>query len=300
MKLIQLFIIFLGSISILSAQSNNVSFEDAYMKCYDSNFKDEGKALREYVQQAEKMLSEANVFKGTSGENYIYFLKNSGRYTSIKYSKLGFMNFMLGQLSAGNFDMDTFRECSAVLEKQEGYESSKMNQLDKILKEIKTANNVQDVTSKVAKILTPESFDHIYYRLLILNFLEVNGSKSLKKPNENIELSEETLQNALKIHIKTQDEIIIKNTTVSFGELLEEVKKYVRKNTSNTLIALKVEYNISKQFLGAIKQQIAKVISGFRDELAMKKHQLLFNELTEIAQEEIKKIYPEKIVRTNF
>ncbi len=297
MKSIRLFIIFLSSISIITAQSNSVNFEDEYIKCYDTTFTDNGEALRGFLEQSEKILSEANVFKGISSESYQYFLNNSGTYTSIEYSKLGFINFMLGQLSAGNFDMKKFKTCTTTLRTQEGYKKSKMYHVEETLEQIKTANNVQDVTSKVTKILTLKDLDHIYYRLRILNFLETNGRKNLKPPNEKVLLSEAALKTALQIHIKAQDEISVNNKEVSFGELLQETKKYVQESTSNTLIALKTEENISKQFIMAIKKEISKIIYIVRNEVAIKKYQRSFEELTKTEQEEIQKNYPEKIVQ---
>ncbi|WP_430411801.1 hypothetical protein [Kordia sp.] len=292
--------IILNSISIATAQSNTINFEDEYMKCYDDNFTDNGKALRGFIQQSEKVLSDANIFKGISGKSYQYFLNNSGRYTRIKYAKLGFVSFMLGQLGEGNFDIKKFKACTENLKKNEAYKSSKMYRVEEILKQIETAGNVQDITTQIAKELTLVDLESTCYRLQILNFLELHGSKNLKKPNENIMLSETELKDALKIHIKAQDEIIIQDKMVSFGELLQEVKTYVKKNMSNTIIALKVEENISKQFITAIKNQIGTVINTFRDELAMKKYQRSFNELSKNEQEEIQKTYPEKIVQTNF
>lgn len=294
------FIFFLSSIITLKAQSNSYYFEDALMKCYEDTFKDKGVALREFVEKSEKSLSEANILKGISGESYLYYLKNSGKYTSINYKNLGFVNFALNQLSTANFNLNAFKSCKANLEKEEGFQSSKMNQVEGIFKTIETANNVQDVTKKVAEILTPKDLEHIYYRLEIINFMEIHGSKSIKPPNENVTLSETELKNALKIHVKAQDEIIVKNTTVSFGELLQETKTYMQKSTSNALIALKVEEGISKQFIRAIKQQMEKVIDDLQNEAAIKKHQRSFSELTQAEKEEIQKIYPKKIVRANF
>ncbi len=107
-----LLIVFLCAISVVKAQSESINFEDEYIKCYDNTFADDGKALREFLERSEKMLSEANVFKGISGKSYLYFLKNSGTYTSIKYSKLGFVNFMMSQMGEGTFDISVFKICT--------------------------------------------------------------------------------------------------------------------------------------------------------------------------------------------
>ncbi|WP_046756179.1 hypothetical protein [Kordia jejudonensis] len=294
------FFIFLLNVVMLNAQANDYSFEDAHMKCYEDNFKDKGVALREFVTKAEALLSEANILKGISGESYLYFLKNSGTYTSIDYKNLKFINFVMAQLSAKKFDIKAFKACTETVKQQEGFQNSNMYQVEETLKQIKTANNVQDVTKKVAKLLTPTDLEHIYYRLRIINFLELNGSKSIKPPNENIALSETELRSALKIHIKAQDEIIVHGKAVSFGELLQEVKKYMQKSSTDALIALKVKQGISKQFIQAIKQQISKTIDELQKELSLEKFQRSFNQLTEAEQQEILKVYPKKIVRANF
>jgi len=296
-RLYQTFIIIISSISMLHAQSEPINFEDEYIKCYDSIFTDKGKALREFVEQSEKKLSDANVLKGISAKSYQYFLNNSGTYTSVAYKNLGFVNFMLGQLSEENFDIKLFKACKEKLKTKQGYEASKMYHVEETLNQIKTANNVQDITAKVAKILILNDLNHIYYRLRILNFLEINGKKNIKPPNEKIMLSEEALKTALQIHIRAQDEISINNKEVSFGELLQETKKYIQKSTSNGCIALKVEDGISKQFITAIKKEITKIIYGLRNEIAQKKYKHSFEELTKIEQEEIQKKYPEKIVQ---
>jgi hypothetical protein len=279
------------------AQSNAYYFEDAYMKCYNEAFKDNGKELLEFFNKAEANLAEANILKGISSKSYVYFLNNSGTYTSIDYKKLGFFNFAIGQLNEKKFAFQAFKTCTNNLKQEVGYQSSKLNQVEEVLAQIETATNVQDVTSKVAKILTLKDLEHIYYRMRIINFLEMHGSKNIKPPNEKEELSEIELKNALQIDIKAQDEIIVKNKSVSFGELLQVTKTYAKTAKSNTIIALKVKDGLSKQFIEAIKQQLSKVIDQLQNQEAEQKYQLPFAQLTEKQQEEIQKIYPKKIVR---
>jgi hypothetical protein len=290
-------LLFFSTNYTIFAQEATTNFEDAYMKCYEVAFKDKGEAIRGFLQIAEQFLIRQNALKDVNSKSYRHFLNNSRSYIDIPYETFGFINFMVAQLQSKNFSMDNFKACSNQLKASEGYESSKLFQVEETLLEIKTIKDVQDITEKVAKMLTEKELMHPYYRLRIINFLESHGKRATKVVSKNPSLSAADLKNALKIHIKEQDEILVNTKAVSFGELLTITKKYLQKNTVTAIILIKVSEKIAPQFSQAIQNEIIKIIHTLRNELAVKKYQNPFEELTETQQKEIIKIYPENIIQ---
>ncbi|MEM6686168.1 MAG: hypothetical protein AAF617_10320 [Bacteroidota bacterium] len=280
----------------LQAQNVTTSFEDGYMKCYEKAFADNGEAICGFLQKSEQFLIDRNVLRDTTGTSYVYFLNNSRSYIDTPYAKFGFINFMMGQLQSKNFSLDTFKACSNELKATNGYEKSKLFQVEETLKQIKTIKDVQKVTVQVATMLTEAEVSHPYYRLRIINFLESHGRRSTEKISKKPTLSKEALQNALKIHIKAQDEILVNTTSVSFGELLQKTKTYLEKNTSKSIITIKAEAAISKQFSTALQLEIKKILQSLRDQLSQKKYNSSFEKLSSAQQQEIKKTYPETII----
>lgn len=280
----------------LHSQTTATNFEDEYMKCYEKAFKDNGAAILGFLEKSEQFLVDRNVLKDISGKSYLHFLNNSRSYIDTPYEQFYFINFMMRQLQEKNFTLDTFKECSTALKAIEGYENSKMFQVEETLLQIKTVKDVQDITSKVANMLTENELMHPYYRLRIINFLESHGKRSTKEVSAKATLSETELKNALKIHVKAQDEILLNNTSVSFGELLTETKKYLKQHTAKSKIVFKTEKNITPQFSAALKKEIEKIIQQLREQKSQKTYKSSFEKLTKTQQETIKKTYGDDIL----
>jgi hypothetical protein len=197
----------------LHSQTTATNFEDEYMKCYEKAFKDNGAAILGFLEKSEQFLVDRNVLKDISGKSYLHFLNNSRSYIDTPYEQFYFINFMMRQLQEKNFTLDTFKECSTALKAIEGYENSKMFQVEETLLQIKTVKDVQDITSKVANMLTENELMHPYYRLRIIT---PQFSAALKKEIEKIiqqlreQKSQKTYKSSFEKLTKTQQETIKK------------------------------------------------------------------------------------------
>lgn len=84
---------------------------------------------------------------------------------------------------------------------------------------------------------------------------------------------------------------------MTLDELKAALKTYYQTNKKGSTISLTVDSETNMGSVRDVKDAIGEVVASLCNELAVKLHKRSFDELTELQQQEIKKIYPSAIGR---
>lgn len=306
-------VILLFSTMHILGQTEKYEKETVAMNCFRNGFKDNGAKLENLIKKAETLLIEKKLLKDGSGESYLNVFKNLKTLKSSETVNLGVADFILNTMvKADDFIFEKYKSCISGMMNEIGFKESHINKNTEFLKSIiknKGTNSISEIGNEISKTFTAEDFTHEYYKFLIITTIdnyytkptiqEVDIDEShLAEEIKDVIKKDPTVATNLQITIEGKNTLKINNVKVSSDELNEILKKHYQKHTFNSSISLRVHSETLMVTISDLKKEIQKVANTLRNELAVKKFNRPYNELTQKQQEVIKKTYPESITRS--
>ena len=299
LKILTSIIFLLSSICVFS-QVETVKQETLFMNCLYASLPDGGAEFEDILGEAEDLLIKRELLKDNSGKSYVSLYKNLKGKSKRKFENLGvqkyFYKIILSQ------QIDTVNQTCEYNSKKVSKEiKDKMKSFNELTMDIKeNMENHDEVVANVLALMNPEDFELDYYKFMTFLMLETYhvtqlGNGDIIESSSEYINTDEKVTEYLEIQIEYENKYILENKEVSLEYLLLKVKKHLKKHKSKSEFSFKVNGEVKVATINNLREEIQKVITALRNEFALEKFNLAFDELTEKQQEEIEKTYPNKI-----
>lgn len=301
------------------------SVESKHFNCLVKTSAELGVDLKKELSNFEKHLIAAGALADNSGNSYYRLYEKIKETGDVSYV-FQYSLFDSIRSSANNIEFkDLGGDCIKLAEKTQRtrrYQKSKLFQLKLSMDSIRNSQNIyiKEVADVILRILSPEDFDHDYYKMTALLMLaatqDVSTGIERKLPPiaENTDGAPINKRNLLVVHVTTDnDSVILNNTKVSIEDLTDIVERYLisdSKDTtmpemilvnidligdcfqSNLVISLQNERETSYSTYVEVQNKLIKAYRRVRNDKAMEFFNLEFDELSVDQQNSIKQLIP--------
>ncbi len=282
----------------------NDRIETKIMDCSYLSYKDGGKELKKLISDYQKLLIREEILIDSSGYSYIKLLQSIG--STDPYDKIPSKFYTNEIYKIGKSDLEKVKECQrAITTDSLTYDISKLKKLNEAAKRALQHPDIQApiVAQELLKVLTKNDFEIDFYKIkafTLLSLLESNSGIYRKPLPETEKQKKYDLKNALKVTLDEKSEIYVNDKKVTMAKLKTLVRKYQLKNRSKSIISLKTTSETMYRTYVEVQNTITGEIRGLRNSLAKKKYNLEFDKLTQAQMDEVKNIYPQRIVEGEY
>ncbi|MFB6320800.1 hypothetical protein [Saccharicrinis sp. FJH54] len=271
-------ILFILNIFIFNfCNAQNYRAENKLWNCLNETFQEYNLNLQNELENFEKDLIQSGILKDNSGESYYNIFE---QIKSLENINLEFEYSLLDTLKAHSdtFNLNsTLPKCLLSIEdfkSKKYYQKSKLFELNIVLNTFKDSTyiSLSNIANVICKILSPEDFEHKYYKMTTLMLLATTrdtDSGLLKKiPDQTEEYKSKTKKrNLLNVYIATDvDSVFVNDKKIQISELSGLVKKYILSDSTNSLMPELQTVNID--LLGQCQQ--SKLIVSLQNEIETK------------------------------
>ncbi|MEM6721550.1 MAG: biopolymer transporter ExbD [Bacteroidota bacterium] len=285
------------------AQNNTLETETAFMNCVYESLPDKGAEFKAILNNAEQQLIKLEFLKDGSGSSYVDVYKNLYKMFSKDLKDLGVASYMSKITST--LDTPEVSKCMEGVFTSEAFASSKLSKMMTIIQAMNQYANGESLVDDILKSLDPEDFTHDYYRMTTFTMIESmnltdSSGVALELPDKvEGDFTEEEIKIALRIKIDADQKITVNDKEVILGLLYQEVIDYLKKHKSKSVLSFETSKEAAYGNFIKVQTQIVIALDEVREEMAQQKHNTPFKELSTSQQEEIKKIYPLRIIENH-
>lgn len=283
-----------------SCTSQNDRIENVIMKCSYQSFDDKGKAFKALIDDYENLLIDENIIPDRSGKSYrqVFLKVASGN----EFNKVPSKFFATEMQKLEKPDMEKARKCQKIIDQDSlSYDVSKLKGLEQAMINAQKSLDLQPSTiaKEILDVLTEEDFELDFYKMrafLLFSLVDTNAGIAKKLQDLPDDDSELDLSNAIHIYIDGDNQMFVNKEKVTLKKLRTAVKKYEKKNKSTSIIALKAERATEYAMYIQVQNAILRAIRELRVQLSKEKYNKELEKLTKEELDEIKKVYPQKII----
>ncbi len=293
-------VVLLLNMNIVFSQTDTLEIETAFMDCLYQSLPDKGDEFKMILQEAEQKLIHKKYLKDGTGESYVTLYRNLGNTINKDFQNLGLLNYM--SKITHEVEVDTVSNCAEKILKSPKYKDSKIFKITSITQsqslDISDSSSYKD---EVLSILEVKDFEHDYYKMSTLvmietmNYVDLEGIVTKLPEVVEAKISDEERARAFKIEIQSEEIILINGKKSDFATVKKQLKRYLKDNTSESIIILKNDRSVPYIFFIKIQNEMVAAFEEIRNEESKKKFDHSFDKLTEEQQKEIKEMYPIKI-----
>lgn len=322
-QILLLLIIFLNSCS-----GQDYFIETMHFDCLVKTSEELGVDLKQELSDFEEHLIKNGVLSNNSGESYYQIYETIAKTGDInfkfQYSLLDSIKTHVDNFELNDINTDCV-ELSEKLQKSEKFKNSKLTQLQMAMDSIQAIKDisVSVLASVILRILSPEDFEHDYYRMSALLLLATSQDEDsgiikqltpISKDNQTETIDK---RNLLVVYISTDnDSVMLNERIIWIDDLSDIVKKYILNDSKDSIMPELIPINInligecyqSKLSISIsneketsyntyvqVQDQLIDAYNNARDEKAFEYFNLEFDKLSSEQKNAIKKLIPMRI-----
>ena len=286
---------------------NDYQVEDFLYNCLNDKFKSENINLKSEILDFEKYLIDNKYLKGKSGQDYVDFFTLIEKLNDIpaeiepdKFERLSKIP-MSEYYSANCIDKLTQFDSMVI-------RNSKYMELQIALKNQDYSNGFEPsiIAKGILESLTFKDFEHLYYKtisLLMIVFTSNidSGIERQLPPLTDTEKAESTISKdkTIRVFVKPDDTVLLDNELIKLTDIKGKIKEFIE-NHPEHLIYLNAELGTSYDLYIKVQSEITSAYTDLRNELSHILFDIEFSELTEIQMDEIRKIYPIRLIEAEY
>jgi len=278
---------------LTNCQSQTERVETKIFNCINQSFPNNGNDFNKTILQFENELIEQHILKDRTGKSYREIYKQIYSETEIEFkpSKV----FTDSIRSVNKYYFQIFLDCEGKYMNTENYINSKTNKLKTALESLNKSGKFEPkiIAKVILSNLDNNDFELDYYKfrtIQIVNFINV----SFNTNNKNDILMGD-IENAFKIHIDRNNGIFVNDKKVSVEQLRLLIKKYEKENKTESIFLVKANSEALYKTFIKVNNAINDEINSLRNQLAIEKYNMNFNQLSEKQKKGIIEIYPQKV-----
>ena len=320
-----LFIVF-----AFSCTGQNYKIEDQLIQCLYETSNNIGIDFKKELLRYEKHLIKTGVLNDNSGKSYYEIYEEIEKTGDVNffsdYSLIDTLRLKTDSLNIQNIIFEGLK-LSEKIKDSEDYKKSNLYKLSCVMDSINNLNNINAsvIAKAIIKILSPEDFQHDYYKMTTLwTFSKIFGSDSgMLREFPVIENKQDSAkinpQNILTIHLTAEDSVLVDNKNIPVEELAVLIKSYVlnkrtdKKNIetelvnihligdvlrSKLVISFQTNRNTKYSTYMEVLNELIRAYNELRDEAAQKYFKNKFDDLDSEQKDAIIKLIPKNITET--
>ena len=273
----------------MTCHSQYNRMENRMMTCLYKSYPDRGKELKQLIIDYQNFLIIEGILTDESEKSYMSLLHDfsNGKFSNLEPTKL----FCLEIKKINPVDNEMVKKCHETkINDSVAYKNSKLKTFEQSYFTSKKA-----VAKRMLKFLVEEDFKLDYYRMQIfLLFCFIDTDAGVNEINRN--RNDYDLIKALNIKLKPEGVIFVNNSITSLEVLKKDVRAYVFKNKSESIIVLEAGGDIIYSYYKEVQEAIVQEIHYLREKLSKQMFSSNFDQLSEEQINQVIKVYPQIIL----
>lgn len=278
---------------------DSYALEEKILNCFYGQYEESGIDIEASIDSANNILLKYHILPENSAKSHIQLIEAINKADGFPFDT---SNDLIKELESIKY-LPRGIQCTDMTRidfDSTEYANSKLKDLARVFDLITAKGNISVamITEELLKVLDEKDFEHPYYRTLgilnLSNLIKVNALSSLNisKPGNYPSPSDQIV---LTIRLTANDEIIVKDKTLSKSEALQEISNFISKNQDRHVISVNSKRETSYDFFSLILDSLDDIYFEVRNKYSEQNFQKPYNQLEEAEKDEVKRKIPKSI-----